>query len=178
MRVVLVTHAETAEQAPRGLSAAGIASAGRVVERVRKIMGEAWRVRKAVSSPAVRCVQTALVIVSALSGEKLRRLDTDPRLMAANDPMGPDQLARALADYPCEGLLVVLHADLAAALPGGDDLSGVADGWFAERPILCVLDWEPARPWDENAIIVLEGPDGSSLLPPGHDPARRKLLLT
>ncbi len=176
MRIVLVTHAQAEEHAPRGLSDEGIASAQKAARRIREIMGETWRVQKAVSSPAVRCVQTALVIVSALSGEKLRRLDTDPRLMAAKDPMEPQQLAGALADYPCEGLLVLLHADLANALPDRGRLLGARGGWFSERPIICSMEWEEQRPWEENRIVVLEGPDGASLLPHGYDTVKRKLL--
>jgi hypothetical protein len=176
MRIVLVTHAQTVDRPPRALSDEGIASAEKAALRIREIMGEAWRVEKVVSSPTVRCVQTALVIASALAGEKLRRLDTDPRLMAARDPMEPDQLAGALADYPCEGLLVALHADLANALPGRGPLPGANEGWFSERPIVCILDWEGQRPWGENPIIFLEGPGGASLLPAGYVTVNRKLL--
>ncbi|MBN2223481.1 MAG: histidine phosphatase family protein [Deltaproteobacteria bacterium] len=179
MRIVLVTHAEASEAAPRPLTDEGILSAERAAARIGGVMGESWRVKKAVSSPAVRCVQTALVILGTLSGEKLRRLDTDPRLMAAKDPMEPDQLFRALADYPCEGLLVVLHADLANAMPGGCRPGACSGGWFTERPVICILDWEPERPWKESRVIALEAPDGGSLLPPGHDgTVKTKLLLT
>jgi len=179
VRIVLVTHAEASEDAPRALTDAGVASAEQSAARIAHIMGKAWRVNKAVSSPAVRCVQTALVILGTLSGEKLRRLDTDPRLMAARDPMGPEQLFRALADYPCEGLLVVLHADLANALPGGCRPQGCRDGWFTERPVLCILDLEPGGPPDSARIFLLEGPDGVSVFPPGYGASfKKKLLLT
>jgi phosphohistidine phosphatase SixA len=176
MRIVLVTHAQADEHAPRGLSREGTASAHRAARRIPEIMGETWRVQKAVSSPAVRCVQTALVIVSALPGEKLRRLDTDPRLMAAQDPMEPGQLAGALADYPCDGLLVVLHADLANALPDRERLLGAGRGWFSERPVICIAEWDGRLPWEESRIVVLEGPDGTSLLPVGYDAVTTKLL--
>ncbi len=178
MRIVLVTHAEASEVAPRALTDAGIASAERAAERIGRAMGETWRVNKAVSSPAVRCVQTALAILETLSGEKLRRLDTDPRLMAAKDPMEPDQLFRALADYPCEGLMAVLHADLANALPGGCRPRACSDGWFTVRPVLCILDREPGGSPDDTRIVLLEGPDGVSLLPADYmaGPDQRLLL--
>jgi phosphohistidine phosphatase SixA len=179
MKIVLVTHADASEATPRLLTGPGIVSAGKVAVRIAGVMEGAWRIKKAVSSPAVRCVQTALVLLETLSHEKLRRLDTDPRLMAGKDPMGPDQLYRAIADYPCEGLLMVLHADLANALPGVFRPLFCREGWFTERPVLCVLDWEKGRPPDENRIALLEGPGGKSLLPPGYEAALdTKLQLT
>lgn len=142
-------------------------------------MGPAWRARKAVSSPAVRCLQTALEVASALPDEKLRRIDTDPRLMAARDPMDPEQLFGALADYPCEGLLVVLHADLASALAGLCRPLSASEGWFSTRPVICILDWDNDRPRGETRIVLLEGPEGASLLPPGYGTAPdTSLLLT
>ncbi len=179
MNIVLVTHAEASREAPRSLTDAGIAAASRTADRISEILGEGFRVKKAVCSPAVRCVQTALVILSMLPEATLRRLDTDPRLMAADDPMEPRQLSGALADYPCEGLLVALHADLANALPRREAVIGAKEGWFAERPILCVLDWEKGRPWEENRIMYLEGPDGLSLLVAGNaSGSGKKPLLT
>ena len=178
MRIVLVTHAETAEEAPRRLSEAGIESARVAADRIREIMGGEWRVRKAVSSPAVRCVETALVILSILADEKTRRIDTDPRLMAARDPMEPTQLAGALADYPCDGLLVSLHADLANALPAALGIGEAEGGWFRVRPIVAVLEREKASHWEETTIIALVGPDGKSLLAPGYaGPKATRLLL-
>jgi len=179
VKTVLVTHTEAADHPPRLLTAAGLTSAAGVAVRIGEIMGAAWRIRKAVSSPAVRCVQTALAIIPALADDRLRRLDTDPRLMAAKDAMEPDQLFRALADYPCEGLLVVLHADLANALAALCLPAGAVGGWFSLRPVLCVLDWVPERPIDENRILILEGPERESLLPPGYEtPSNRPLQLT
>ncbi len=177
MKIVLVTHAEASEAPPRLLTGAGVISAGKAAGRIAQIMGETWRVKKAVSSPAVRCIQTALVLLETLADEKLRRLDTDPRFMAARDPMDPDQLSRALADYTCEGLLVALHADLANALPGGCRPLLCREGWFTERPVICVLDWESERPPDENRIALIEGPAGGSLLPPGYEAAFDKTFL-
>jgi phosphohistidine phosphatase SixA len=167
MRTVLVTHAEASEFSPRLLTPAGALSAGALAGRIAEIMGTAWRARKVVSSPAVRCIQTALTILPVLADEKLRRLDTDPRLMAARDPMGPGQLFGALADYPCEGLLVVLHADLATALSDICRPLGESGGWFTLRPVICILDWDNDRPPADNRVILLEGPQGEPLLPPG-----------
>jgi phosphohistidine phosphatase SixA len=179
VKIVLVTHAEAAERPPRLLTTAGIVSAGRLAVRMGECMGPAWRVRKAVSSPAIRCIQTALAVMPALADDKLRRLDTDPRLMAARDPMEPNQLFGALADYPCEGLLVVLHADLANALTSLCRPLAESGGWFRIRPVICVMDWEKDRPGGENRIVLLEGPRGESLLPPGYEAAPdRTLLLT
>jgi phosphohistidine phosphatase SixA len=175
MRIILVTHAETTDAAPRPLSKKGTKEAKAAAGRIRKLMGDGFRVTKAVSSPAVRCIETALVIAKELSGEKLRRLDTDPRLMAAREPMEPDQLERAIKDYACDGILIVLHADLANALPKRERIGGVTDGWFQTRPVLAIIDWEEGRPWDENGLLTLLGPDGVPLAEPDIE---KTLLLT
>lgn len=165
MRIVIVTHAETRDEAPRNLSDKGRRQAKDLVGRITGVMGGDFRIPKAVSSPAVRCIETAFEILGELSGDKLRRLDTDPRLMAAKDPMEGDQLSRAISDYGCDGLLVSLHADLANALPSRKKIGETKEGWFQVRPVLAILDWEPGRMWDENRIVKLLGPDGSSLVP-------------
>ena len=164
MRIIMVTHAETTDGAPKKLSENGKGQARDLVGRITGVMGEDFKIPKAVSSPAVRCIETALEILGELSGEKLRRLDTDPRLMAAKEPMGTDQLSRAISDYGCDGLLVSLHADLANALPKTGEIGETRDGWFQVRPVLAILDWEPDRKWDENRIIRILGPDGDSLI--------------
>jgi phosphohistidine phosphatase SixA len=170
VRTILITHAETKQTPPRSLSDTGRRQAERLAESIIDIMGMDFRIKKAVSSPAVRCIETALVVLEALATDALRRLDTDPRLMAAKEPMEPDQLHRALADYACDGMLVCQHADLANALPIRTALSVIDDGWFQTRPILCLFDWEPDRPWEDNRILRLLGPDGAPLLPPEPSP--------
>jgi len=175
VRIILITHAETSAAPPRSLSDQGRRQAKGLAGFIADIMGADFRIKKAVSSPAVRCIETALVVLEALSADRLRRLDTDPRLMAAKEPMEPDQLHRALADYACDGMLVCQHADLANALPGRIAPPVIDDGWFQTRPILCLFDWEPDRPWEQNRILRLLGPDGAPLIPPESSPDTKLL---
>lgn len=170
MRIILITHAETEKDPPRLLSDTGRAQADDLIEGIKNIMGADFRIKKAVSSPAVRCIETALIVLGALAADPLRRLDTDPRLMAAKEPMEPDQLHRALVNYACDGMLISQHADLANALPKRDSVLHTADGWFQIRPVMCLLDWEPDRRFEENRILRLLGPDGALLLPPESPP--------
>jgi len=170
LRIILITHAETNKTPPRRLSDTGRTQAGDLAGIITDIMGGDFRIQKAVSSPAVRCIETALIVLDALAADMLRRLDTDPRLMAAKEPMEHDQLHRALVDYGCEGMLICQHADLANALPRRDTIPHTADGWFQTRPIVCLLDWEPDRNFEENRILRLLGPKGAFLLPPESPP--------
>ena len=175
MRIIFVTHAETLDAPPRLLSKRGRRQAKSVAKLIVKVLGNDFKIEKAVSSPATRCIETSLVILKELSGKKIRRLDTDPRLMAAKEPMEPDQLARALMDYTCDGILITLHADLANALPTRDKIKNVSDGWFQTRPVLAIVDWEQDRPWEESKILYLLGPNAKPLIEPDDE---KPLLLT
>jgi len=166
VRMILITHAETKKAPPRLLSDTGRAQAGDLAGIITDSMGGDFRIQKAVSSPAVRCIETALIVLDTLAEDTLRRLDTDPRLMAAKEPMESDQLHRALVDYGCDGMLICQHADLANALPKRDTIPHTADGWFQIRPVVCLLDWEPDRNFEENRILRLLGPGGIPLLSP------------
>ncbi len=166
MRIIFVTHAETLDAPPRLLSKRGKKQAKSTAKLIKKLLGDDFKVSKAVSSPAIRCIETSLIILKELSGEKMRRVDTDPRLMAAREPMEPDQLLRAIADYSCDGVLVTLHADLANALPARDKIDNVSDGWFQTRPVLAIVDWEQDRPWEESKILYLLGPNAKPLMKP------------
>ncbi len=175
MRIIFVTHAETLDTPPRLLSNKGRRQAKSVASLIVKVLGNDFKFGKAVSSPAIRCIETSLLILKELSGEKMKRLDTDPRLMAAKEPMEPDQLARAIMDYTCDGILVTLHADLANALPTRDKIENVSDGWFQTRPVLAIVDWEKDRPWDESKVLFLLGPNAKPLMEPDDE---KPLLLT
>ena len=79
---------------------------------------------------------------------------------------GPARLVYDLVDYGCDGMLICQHADLANALPKRDTIPHTADGWFQIRPVVCLLDWEPDRNFEENRILRLLGPGGIPLLSP------------
>ena len=176
MRIIFVTHAETLDAPPKLLSKKGKRQAKSVANLIKKLLGDNFKVSKAVSSPAIRCIETSLLILKELSGKKMRRVDTDPRLIAAKEPMEPDQLSRAIIDYACDGVLVTLHADLANALPARDKIKNVSDGWFQTRPVLAIFDWEQDRPWEESKVLFILGPNGKPLFEP--DDEEKPLLLT
>jgi len=176
MRIIFVTHAEALDAPPRLLSKSGRKQAKSTAKLIKELLGDDFKISKAVSSPAVRCIETSLIILNELSGKKMRRLDTDPRLMAAKEPMEPDQLSRAIVDYACDGVLVTLHSDLANALPIRDKIKNASDGWFNTRPVLAIVDWEKDRPWEESKVLFLLGPNGKPLFEP--DEVEKPLLLT
>jgi len=176
MIIILVTHADSKDAPPRALSEKGALEARKICGYIAECLGDDFRIAKAVSSPAVRCIETSLVILKELASDTLRRIDTDPKLMAAKEPMESDQLTRSLADFACNGTLVTLHADLANALPHRDAITCAPSGWFIVRPVLAIMDWEKNRPMEENTLLCLRDQDNRPLIPKTFEKYSRFLL--
>ena len=57
LRIILITHAETKKEPPRLLSETGRGQAADLAGMITGIMGGDFRIKNAVSSPAVRCIE-------------------------------------------------------------------------------------------------------------------------
>jgi broad specificity phosphatase PhoE len=162
MKVVLVTHAKTSGRPPRRLSLTGRYEVEQVVDMIKGKLGEGFRIQKAVSSPAARCLETALLCLEEIGTEDITRIDTDRRLARLDKP---DTLESVIRDNAQEGLAVFCHADLASVLPHKEKLLRVKEGWFEVKPVLVIMDWGPSRTWQENTVdAVLTVPEEVSLL--------------
>ena len=162
MKVVLITHAKTSNKPPKRLSFAGRYGVEQVVDMIKGKLGERYRIQKAVSSPAARCIDTALVCMEEVGADDLNRLDTDHRLARLDKA---DKLEAVIRDNAQEGLAVFCHADLGGVLPGKEKIMGIKEGWFEHKPVLVILDWGPSRAWNENTVeAVLTVPEETSLL--------------
>ena len=162
MKVVLVTHAKTANRPPRRLSLTGKYEVEQVIDMIKGRMGDGYRIQKAVSSPAARCLDTALLCLEEIGAPDLNRVETDRRLTRLDSP---DKLEGVIRDNAQEGLAIFCHADLGGVLPHKERVEKVKDGWFEPKPVLVILDWGPGRTW-ENATVdaVLTVPEEVSLL--------------
>ncbi len=162
MKVVLVTHAKTANRPPRRLSLTGKYEVEQVIDMIKGKMGDGYRIQKAISSPAARCLDTALLCLEEIGAADLNRVETDRRLTRLDSP---DKLEGVIRDNAQDGLAIFCHADLGGVLPHKERVDRVKDGWFEPKPVLVILDWGPGRQW-ENATVeaVLTVPEEESLL--------------
>jgi len=162
MKVLMVTHARTGNRPPRRVSVRGRYELELVVDMIIGEMGEDYRITKAVSSSAVRCIDTALTCVEELGSPDLKRIETDPRLARLDSP---EKLNGVIRDNAVEGLAIFCHADLGGVLPKAAGVRDVKDGWFLHRPVMAVLDWSPERGWEENPVQAVKTvPEESSLI--------------
>ena len=152
MKVVIITHAKTSTRPPRRLSLTGRYEVEQVVDMLRGAMGEKYRIEKAVSSSAARCIDTALLCLEEIGSESVSRVETDPRLARLDSPA---KLEGVIRDNAQEGLAIFCHADLGGVLPQKERARMVTDGWFDVRPVLAIIDWPPEKPWDEATIDKL-----------------------
>jgi len=150
MKVVMVTHASAAKRPPKRVSVRGRYELEQAVDMVVGEMGADYRIARAVSSSAVRCIDTAMTFVEELGSPDLKRIETDPRLARLDSP---DKLDGVIRDNAVEGLAVFCHADLGGVLPKSAGVREVKDGWFLHRPVVVVLEWSPERGWEDNVVV-------------------------
>jgi len=162
MKVVLITHAKTSNRPPRRLSVSGKYGIEQVVDMVKGRLGERYRIQKAVSSPAVRCIDTALLCLEEIGAEDVSKIDTDHRLARLDKA---DKLEAVIMDNAQEGLAIFCHADLGGVLPNKQNINHIKEGWFEVKPVLVIMDWGPGRKWEENTVeAVLTIPEETSLI--------------
>lgn len=162
MKVVMVTHAKTTGKPPRRLSLTGEYQVENIVDMIKGHMGAGYRITKAVSSSAARCLDTALLCLEEIGADDITRIETDTRLARLDST---DKLEGVIRDNAQEGLAIFCHADLASALPQKERMTRVKDGWFEARPVLAIIDWPPEKRWEEATIeALLTVPEDVSLL--------------
>ncbi len=162
MKIVIITHAKTANRPPKRLSLTGRYEVEQVVDMVKGKLGERYRIQKAVSSPAARCLDTALLALEELGSDDISKVDTDKRLARLDKA---DLLEAVIRENAQEGLAIFCHADVAGALPHKENIKGIKEGWFEMKPVLVIMDWAPSHKWNESTIdAVLTVPEETSLM--------------
>jgi len=153
MKVVFVTHAKTTNRPPRRLSLAGKWEVEQVVDMLKGELGPGYRITRAVSSSAARCLETAILCLEEVGADDLTRVETDERLARLDDP---GKLEGVLREKAQEGLAVFCHADLGGVLPAKLNEGAVRDGWFTKKPVLVVMDWEPGEKWEQSRVLAVK----------------------
>ena len=162
MKVLLITHAKTSNRPPRRLSITGRYEVEQVIDMVKGRLGERYRIQKAVSSPAARCLDTALTCLEEIGAEDVNKVDTDYRLARLDKA---DKLEAVIRDNAQEGLAIFCHADLGGVLPHKENILKIKEGWFEPKPVMVVLEWGPSRSWEENTVeAALTVPEVTSLM--------------
>jgi len=162
MKVILITHAKTSNKPPKRLSLVGGFEVEQVVDMIKGKLGERYRIQKAVSSPAARCLDTALLCLEEIGSDDISKIDTDHRLARLDKA---DKLEGVIRDNAQDGLAIFCHADVGGVLPGKENILNVKEGWFQAKPVLVIMDWGPGRAWSENTVeAVLTVPEETSLI--------------
>lgn len=149
MLVIAVTHPDATNRSPRPLSDGGRLQALLAARRVRELEGGGTCLGAALSSPAYRCLETAILVARELDATasakgpfagdirevaelKAGRADLDAALGALEtETIGGDQ-----------AVLLSVHADLANMLGHAralaDGFASESNGrlWFADRPVI------------------------------------------
>jgi len=169
---VVVTHAdaESPDESPlRALSDQGRTEVDETAARFRTIIADLaphlssdrFAIGEIISSPLVRCVETALRFSDAIKDlTKTSEMRLDDRLRAGN--LSADRLVSVLDGTKSPAVLLCTHADLAGTLPANATLKpgySDADGWFQRmRPVLVVIEYERHSEWDNANVLCCESP--------------------
>lgn len=156
MLVIAVTHPDSTSRNPRSLSEGGRLQALLAARRVREKVGKRISLVAVMSSPAFRCLETAIVVAREL-GETTRADGTyDGRIEVSDSlaeigakPRTVEDLGAALGSLKVDKLpestavLVACHGDLANMLGGALRFASetASGGWFEVRPVISSFDF-------------------------------------
>ncbi len=168
MHMICVSHAEArvvdppfifralTEQGRREMRAAAAGVRERLEEVVPALAAGEAGIGRIVSSPLARCVESLLVFADELQDlTKTSEIECDVRLRERRGcRLLPDELVSVVNAKPVSVALLGTHGDLAGALPRRTGLREEAahEGWFAKRPVVAVLEYEPHTPWDSARV--------------------------
>lgn len=162
MFLSVITHADAREGFEfRGLTEQGWQEAGSAVSHYRGLLRaqaeEIPAIDAVVSSPKPRCLETAILLAKGL-GDFVQASEVSVNAgLKAGSINGPE-LKEVAQTVDAEHLLVSGHADMVKTLPEGASLVSGAenDGWFADKPVLFTVAYEPGAPWDEATVIFCQ----------------------
>lgn len=152
MRLIAITHPDATSSKPRPLSEGGRLQAFQAARRIRELEGSKVSLATALSSPAFRCLETALLVTRELEATAKEKGNFDGNIHDVLELYaGSADLDAALDTIKSnEGtekgaVLLSVHADLANMLKYGikKDCINDSDGrlWFIHKPVIAGFDY-------------------------------------
>ena len=158
MLVIAVTHPDASNRSPRPLTDGGRLQALLAARRVRELAGSGTGLTAVLSSPAYRCLETAIIVTRELGATATGKGAHDGNVReVAELKAGSADLDAALGTLESadiggnRAVLLSAHADLANMLAGscafGDGFTTESNGrrWFADRPVVAAFDHAAGR---------------------------------
>ena len=162
MFLTVITHADARKGFEfRGLTEQGWQEAGSAVSHYHGLLRaqavEIPAIDAVVSSPKPRCLETAILLAKGL-GDFVQASEVGVKSgLKAGSISGPG-LQELAQSVDAEHVLVSGHADMVKTLPQGASLVAGADndGWFADKPVLFTVAYEPGASWDEARVLFCQ----------------------
>jgi len=169
MLALLLTHAEARRVAPktfRSLSESGRNQVHEIANHVEQIFESAvceirfaeLTIGEIHSSPAARCVESALLFADALrdrvSSAEIRVRD---RLREQREgQLSASDLMSVLDDTTSPVVLLCTHGDLASSLPTKPVIKPEFNdkGWFKPRPVLALVQYNRGSDWSVAKLLA------------------------
>jgi hypothetical protein len=170
MRILAVTHPDSAARSPRSLSDGGRLQALSAARRLRELAGKKTVLKAILSSPKARCLETAILVArefgeTTKEEECFDRVEVRAELEEGQSPIQPDALKGLFGEIrngllaqsrqgaqwsPDWAILVSMHGDLVGVIGSSATLateiapgSSIASGgWFDVRPVIAVCDYD------------------------------------
>ena len=174
MLVIFVTHADSRRTKEptmfRCLTDQGREEVKRAANRFQDLAKRALAdqfnqkliIEKIVSSPKARCVETALLFADELrSFTKTSDISISNNLDEKRDGILTSKDVIAVLDAEeAQAVLVACHGDLANALPQtGIRSQEIQGGWFKQRPVVAMVDYDRKEAWERARVLFCDGYD-------------------
>ena len=169
MLITAITHAAARSSDSynfRGLTDQGQQEARSAAKHYRKTLSRLANfsgrqipaVEAVVSSPKPRCLETVILFAKDLADLMTAGEVEVEAGIKAGDVQG-GELAELAQRFQVDHLLVSGHADMVKMIPEETELMPEAadGGWFNDRPILFVIDYDRAQDWSEAKVLACEG---------------------
>ncbi len=157
MLVLAVTHPDPISRNPRALSEGGRQQALFAARRLRELIGKRISLAAVASSPAARCLETAISVARELGEttkddgtyegrihvvEALEQISGAPPKTRGDLKAVLNSLATTKMTED-QAVLLSVHGDLANMLSGLEEFAeeAASGGWFSVRPVVAGLDY-------------------------------------